>query len=59
MQIWPKYLDICFVITYGITLILSYTISDSFVRRWLQVITQGGVFLLITVGKSQWISKLK
>ena len=48
-QVWPKYLDICFFITYGGTLILSYTISVAFVHRWLQVITQGGVFVLITV----------
>ena len=49
MQVCPKYLDICFVVTYGITLILSYTIADSFVHRWLQVITQGGVFAMIMV----------
>ena len=49
LQVWPKYLDICFFITYGVTLILSYTIPAAFVQRWLQVITQGGVFLLITV----------
>ena len=57
LQVWPKYLDICFFITYGVTLILSYTIPASFVQRssihsplylW-QVIIQGGVFLLITV----------
>ena len=52
MQVCPKYLDVCFVITYGVTLILSYTIADSFVHRWLQVITQGGVFALITVCSS-------
>ena len=51
VQVWPKYLDICFAITYGVTLILAYTIPESFVRRWLQVITQGGVFALITVRK--------
>ena len=51
-QVCPKYLDVCFLITYGVTLILSYTISDSFVNRWLQVITQGGVFALITVRSS-------
>ncbi|CAL5228554.1 g11710 [Coccomyxa viridis] len=50
IKVWPKYLDVCFFITYGVTLILSYTISDSFVHRWLQVITQGGVCLLITLG---------
>ena len=48
-QVWPKYLDFCFFITYGVTLILSYTISETFVHRWLQVITQGGVFVLISV----------
>ncbi|CAL5222230.1 g4563 [Coccomyxa viridis] len=49
-QVWPKYLDFCFFITYGVTLILSYTISETFVHRWLQVITQGGVFVLISLG---------
>ena len=51
VQVWPKYLDICFAVTYGFTLILAYTIPESFVRRWLQVITQGGISALITVRK--------
>jgi hypothetical protein len=57
MQVWPKYLDICFFITYGVTLILAYTVPESFVRRWLQVITQGGVFALIMVRKQANLHK--
>ena len=49
LQVWPKYLDVCFLLTYSITLILSYTIADSFVGRWLEVITEGGSCLLIVV----------
>ena len=37
LQVWPKQLDICFFITYGVTLILSYTIPALFVQHWLQV----------------------
>ncbi|KAK9904856.1 hypothetical protein WJX75_003896 [Coccomyxa subellipsoidea] len=50
IKVWPKYLDICFFITFGITLILAYTIPDSIVRRWLQVITMGGITVLIVLG---------
>ncbi|EIE18802.1 hypothetical protein COCSUDRAFT_83601 [Coccomyxa subellipsoidea C-169] len=50
IKVWPKYLDVCFFITFGVTLILAYTIPDSFVRRWLQVITMGGITVLITLG---------
>lgn len=48
-QVWPKLLDLCFFFVYGVTLILAYTISESIVSRWLQVITIGGIFLLLGV----------
>lgn len=57
-QVWPKYLDLCFLVTFGVTLILSYTIPGSFVQRWLQVIVMGGLTLLVAVSHSaSWLQR--
>lgn len=54
---WPKYLDVCFVVTFGVTLILSYTVPEAFVHRWLQVIIMGGLAFLVAVSHSaNWCS---
>ena len=52
IRIWPKQLEIYFIIVFGITLILAYTLPRSFVEHWLQVITQGGLTVLTLVGRS-------
>ncbi|CAL8464380.1 g3915 [Coccomyxa elongata] len=50
IKVWPKYLDLCFLVTFGVTLILSYTVPESFVHRWLQVIIMGCLTFLVGLG---------
>ncbi len=51
-QVWPKYLDVCFLVTFGVTLIIAYTVPLSFVQRWLQVIIMGFLTVLVAVSHS-------